>query len=223
MAVGVVAVAIATLFLPVVNPFLAQVPPEVPALVPIWLTVLLSALSAAGSTALTFLVGWLTLRKTEAYRRASRWEPMAERLWQERFSVYERYLTATSDFTDTVLVGPPEYVQQAWRDVAAKHRQLQSFGGARVVQLAIPLMRACHVVTNFVEDHSGEPLPQPLIDAHTTAMIDVATAMRVDLGVDILDKWSNHWFKRSENEALHNQWRQSVAQMFQQRDQNRSH
>jgi hypothetical protein len=91
----------------------AQIPPDVSASVPIWLTVLLSALSAAGSTALTFLVGWLTLQKTEAYRKASRWEPMAERLWEERLKVYDEYLAVTSNFTDTVLLDA--VTKRKWR------------------------------------------------------------------------------------------------------------
>jgi hypothetical protein len=80
-------------------------------------------------------------------------------------------------------------------------------------------MQACHAVANFVEDYPTESLPQQLIDAHTTAMVDVATAMRVDLGVDTLDKWSNHWFKRTENEGLHEQWRKFTPEIMRERRQ----
>jgi hypothetical protein len=70
--------------------------------VPWWLTLLISMLSAVGGSALTLAGGWFLLTRTEAYRQASRWEPMAEQLWHERFRMYERLILATDEVARSI-------------------------------------------------------------------------------------------------------------------------
>src|SRR4051812_38248120 len=93
------------------------------------------------SSLLAFLLGWWAIHWTDFYRRASRWEPMAEKLWQERLRVYDQLLAVTSAFNDAVLMGPIEKLYPAMRDVFAVQRRLQALGGARVVVLSIPMIR----------------------------------------------------------------------------------
>lgn len=86
------------------------------------------------------LVGWWQLRRTEAYRRASRREPMAERLWQERFNVYERMLSAFDVNADAIRHGSVVDFDKSNRAIVAAHRHIQVFGGARVIALSVVVM-----------------------------------------------------------------------------------
>ncbi len=53
---------------------IAQTTTDVVAHVPWWLTLLITVLGSIGGSALSLGAGWLILRRTEAYRRASRWD-----------------------------------------------------------------------------------------------------------------------------------------------------
>ena len=178
----------------------------------ILLTTVLSAFSAVGATALTMFTGWWQLQRTEAFRRASRWEPMAERLWQERFTVYEQMLAAVDGLGDAIHHGSVEEFDKSTREVVAAHRRLQVFGGARVLLLSVDVMRVNNDLLKIVESHGTEALSREHFDALTQTIADMQTAMRIDLGVQVLDSQSDEWFKRTKGEALHEEWRKVIWQ-----------
>jgi hypothetical protein len=63
---------------------LAEIATDATKQTPLWLTFI----TAAAGTAASLGVGWFLLTRTEAYRRSSRWEPRAERLWDQRIKLY---------------------------------------------------------------------------------------------------------------------------------------
>ncbi len=139
---------------------------------PWWQTILLSALGALGGTALALFAAWWQLRKTEAYRRASRWEPMAERLWQERFNVYERMLAAVDENAEAIRHASVQDFDKSNRAIVAAHSRLQVFGGARVIALSVIVMRANHELLNIAEDHGFGVFSRANYDALTQAIAD---------------------------------------------------
>jgi hypothetical protein len=175
-------------------------------------TAVISALSAGGATALTMLAGWWQLRKTEAYRRASRWEPMAERLWQERFNVYEPMLSAFDANAGAIRHSSIEDYDKSNRAIAASHRRLQVFGGARVVQLSGIVMRVNLDLLKFAETNGIDALSRGHFDALTQAISDIETAMRIDLGIQVLDSHSDERFQRTKGEVFHEEWRKVLWQ-----------
>jgi hypothetical protein len=176
------------------------------------LTTILSALSATGATVLTILAAWWQLQKTEAYRRASRWEPMAERLWQERFNVYERMLAAVDGIGEAIRHGSAVDFDKSTREVVAAHRRLQVFEGARVLKLSVDVMRVNNDLLRIIESHGIEALTRTHLHALTQTVSDMQTAMRIDLGIQVLDSLSDDWFKRTKGEALHEEWRKIIWQ-----------
>jgi len=183
------------------------------------LTTVLSGLSALGATALTMFAGWWQLQRTEAFRRASLWEPMAERLWQERFSVYEQMLAAVDGIGEAIRHGSAADFEKSTREIVAAHRRLQVFGGARVIQLSVDVMRVNNSLLKIVEPHGTEALTHEHFDALTQAIADMQTAMRIDLGIQVLDSQSGEWFKRAKGEALHEEWRKIIWQSMNRIDQ----
>jgi hypothetical protein len=81
---------------------LAQILADSQAQTPTWLTVVLSAFASMIAVAITLALGIYTLSRTEAYRRASRWEPRAEKLWDERIKLYPTILGPLTNLTKEI-------------------------------------------------------------------------------------------------------------------------
>lgn len=81
---------------------LAEIATNAPAQSSLWFTVVMSVVASVLATAITLAVGLITLRKSEAYRRASRWEQGAEKLWDERIKLYSTIIEPFSKLTHEI-------------------------------------------------------------------------------------------------------------------------
>ena len=177
-----------------------------------WHSLLLTAFASLCGTVLALLAAWWQIRKTEAYRRASRWEPMAERLWLERFNVYERMLAAVDGIREAIRRRSVVDFHKSTCDIEAAHGRLQVFGGARVLKLSVAVMRVNNDLLSIAEADGTEALTDDHFKALTQAISDMEFAMRIDLGIQTLDSQSDDWFKRTEGEAFHEKWRRVISQ-----------
>jgi hypothetical protein len=162
-----------------------------------WLfALIIGVLSAIGSSALSLGVGWFILTRTEAYRRASRWEPRAEALWHERMKVYQELLTV-SDLTAGTLAkktGVLEgHIKQlvltevvAFQGACLKAMTVVSAGVFDALNNLIVLfnLRASTGISS-VEEYQNELFP---------LLARLVNEMRTDLGPHRLDEMSRDLF-----------------------------
>lgn len=169
---------------------LAQIPADVSQSVQLWLTLLLSGLSAAGSSALTFLIGWLILRKTEAYRQASRWEPIATNLWQERLKAYQELVTTAHTAVST-----------AFKPGSANDRDALSVAidGMHKASIRLKLIMSAKIDDEYLHlwallattrDYDSKIRKQT-----SKQVMKLIGVMRTELHIEPLGEQSNEWFR----------------------------
>lgn len=178
---------------------LAQAIADAAAQTPLWLTFIASALSSFAATATTLGIGWFLLSRTEAYRRASRWEPMATLLWQERVKAYRELLSTYDNATHAIekyACHPSSEMQNfaaqetySFQQVFFQIVPLASNGLFFAMREIGPLLLAN--VKTSVENIETLRASKHNVDPHLWNMI---LAMRDDIGAELLDKRMRDWF-----------------------------
>jgi hypothetical protein len=172
---------------------------------PWWAVLLLSAAGSIGGSLLTLFVGWLSLSRTETYRRASRWEPLAEQLWRERLKSYREYLTAydgsVTNYGVVSKIADPH-------ERAAKTNTVASEFQHATLLLATIASVAVHKSASELEGVWRGRIRIPLtslkeVQAEITTRLNLlVNAMRDDLGVEGMDERTKDWFPAPAIESI---------------------